>query len=184
MKTLILPALMASMAAPLFAQQSAAPSPDLSHLRENYVDSLDRLLIQDVKANDLTDARAVIDEIEKVSPQQASPAPVQSATNSVTAAAPDTANSPCGTWVWDGGVLLVAFNADGTVSRDGKVTKSVWHWVDQPNRTLRIDWTSGWVDHLTLADDGQSMDCLNNNGGQFTVHRLPKDDQSSTATAN
>jgi len=184
MKKLLLVAFLASAVAPLFAQPAGNPPADLSQLRQNYIDSLNRLLIQDVKTGDLTAARAVIDEIEKVSPQQPSPSMTSAPITAAPAASPDEANNPCGTWVWDGGVLLVALNPDGTISRDGKVTKSVWHWVDQPNRTLRIDWTSGWVDHLTVADDAQSMDSVNNNGDHFTAHRLPKDDQSATANPN
>ena len=177
MKKLLSLASLLSLLAPALAQQTASPTPDLSTLRQNYLNSLDQLLIQDVKASDLTAARAVIDEIEKVSPPQSTPA--------ITQTAPiDETKSPCGNWVWHGGVLIVALNSDGTVSSDGSVTKSVWHWVDQPNRTLRIDWTSGWIDHLTLSADGQSMDCVNNNGDTFTVNRLSKDAQSTTAAGN
>lgn len=54
-----------SLVTPLFAQLAGnSSSTQLSALKQNYIDSLDRLLIQDVKNNDLAAARAVLDELE------------------------------------------------------------------------------------------------------------------------
>jgi len=176
MKNLLFAALLLSLVTPIFAQQSDdGSSSQLSKLRQNYVDDLNSLLQQYVKDNNLAGAKAVTQEIDKVASQAANPA-------STPAAVPEDTASPCGTWVWSGGVLLVGINPDGTISRDGKAGTNVWHWIDKGNRKLRIDWTSGWVDHLTLSEDGETMDVVNNDGDAFTVHRLPKDNGDATPT--
>ena len=171
MKNLLFFALLLSLGASIFAQQSDnGTSAELSKLRQNYVDSLNNLLRQCVKDNDLAGATAITKEIDKVSPPASTP-------DASPAASPDDEkSSPCGIWVWRGGVSLNRINPDGTVVQDSKTTRNTWRWVDEANRKLRIDWATGWVDHLTLSEDGGTMDVVNNDGGTFTVHRLPKDD--------
>jgi hypothetical protein len=87
---------------------------------------------------------------------------------------------PCGTWVWHGGVSKVTLNSDGTVTQDSDRTRAIWHWTDEVNRKLRVSWISGWVDDLTVAEDDQTMDAINNDGTTFTVNRVPKDSPDAT----
>jgi hypothetical protein len=136
---------------PLFAEPPAStPPPELAKLRQKYVDSLNDLLQQFVKAGNSDAADAVSREIGRF--------------------------SPCGVWTWDADVKTVTIHDDGTVTQNTKSadknSKDSWHWTDQASGKFAIVWDSGLVDSVTLSPDGKTMFVKSNSGSDFVVRRL------------
>lgn len=106
------------------------------------------------------------------SPTQASPQRKKlGATASPATPVPAVEATPVGIWAWHNNSKTVLIDADGTVGKDHK--EGTWKWIDQTKRTLQIDWVSGWVDKLTIAADGKTMNVVNNAGDRYTVRLLP-----------
>ena len=89
--------------------------------------------------------------------------------NSSPAPAASLDASPCGSWIWQHDATTNVINADGTTGHGGD--QGTWHWIDQANRKLQIDWKSGFVDTATVAPDGKTMNVVNNADDTFTVRR-------------
>ena len=131
--------------------------PELTKLREHYVDALNDLLQQYTKDNNAAGMQVVTQEIGKV--------------------------SPFGVWRWVADIKSATIHPDGTVTKNSKsedkTSKDVWHWTDEVKGKFQINWDSGWVDNMTLLPDGDTMTGINNTGRKFTVHRLPQSGQGS-----
>jgi hypothetical protein len=173
--------LIAALLAPatlVCAQQSGdAPPSELKKLRDTYIASLNGMLQQYTKENNETAMAAVHQELARV----LSPVPVALLNASpqgsgwfakIVAPAPALTpeTSPCGSWLWPGSGVKV-INADGTIGPDHN--QGFWHWLDRAARKLEIDWKEGWIDKLTISEDGQAMNCINNLGDEYSVRRLP-----------
>ncbi len=160
MKNLLCAVMLVVLAWPLFADQTSAPAPapsELLKLRQDYLASLNALLQQYEKDSNSTDAAAVKLEILKVTPP--------------TIPAPSDGPSPVGAWAWHHNATVVAINADGSVGKDHK--QGAWHWLDQENRTVEIDWSNSYIDKLTIATDGKTLRVVNNLGEVFTARLVP-----------
>jgi hypothetical protein len=90
--------------------------------------------------------------------------------------------APCQSWAWQHSSMVVTLHPDGTVSTNGKLAKALWKWVDEGNRKLEIDW-GDFLDQVTIAADGQTMDVVNNAGDAYTVHLLKAEPQETGSDA-
>ena len=100
-----------------------------------------------------------------------SPSATAAETESPVVAAPVATANPSGVWAWHNNSKTVFINADRTIGKERK--EGVWQWIDETKRTLQINWAEGWVDKLTIAEDGKTMAVVNNAGTRYTVRRLP-----------
>ena len=158
-------AILSLLAGPSFAQQREGTPPDeLSHLRQQYVDSLKRLLQQYTKDDDVVRAAAVSEELSKLNAHSSDTPP---------------SLSPCGRWRFDGNTVL-------TISPDGMATnvdnRGIWRWTDQAARQLRIEWRNGYIDTVTVSPDGTAMLFVNNLDKKFFAYRLPENGKSIDTT--
>ena len=99
----------------------------------------------------------------------ASPSPSPSDTVAASIAHP----TPVGTWSWFLGPD-VTFHPDHTFT-DADAS-GTWTWTDEPNRRLRLNWTTtGSVDNLVLSDDGNHLQGGNNRSNGVSGDRLTPD---------
>jgi hypothetical protein len=75
-----------------------------------------------------------------------------------------------GQWVWFNNPI-VYIDANGDLRLADKGISGHWHVIDPSARTYELDWTSGYIDHLTLSPDGKSLDGTNQNGTHVTAKR-------------
>ncbi len=156
MKLLLLVASLILSVIPLSAAESSAPA-ELAQLKQAYLESLRSLQDKLAEARDAAGAGMVAQEVERISNLPEINAPVE---------------PPCGYWAWHHNAVVKVINPDGTVGRNRK--EGLWRWIKKDERTLQIDWAEGWVDKLTLSQDGKTMNVVNNAGVEYTVRLLPR----------
>ena len=75
-----------------------------------------------------------------------------------------------GQWVWFN-QPIVHIDANGDLRLPDKGVFGHWHVVDAAARTYELDWSNGYVDHVTVSPDGKSLDGANQNGTKVTATR-------------
>ena len=75
-----------------------------------------------------------------------------------------------GQWVWFN-QPIVHIDANGDLRLPDKGVSGHWHVVDEAARTYELDWSNGYVDHVTVSPDGKSLDGTNQNGTKVTATR-------------
>jgi hypothetical protein len=88
--------------------------------------------------------------------------------------APAGSSNPAeGAWNWpNGGVVHIA--ADFTMTHvDGLdiLDAGTWEAFPGPGTRVRLTWSSGWIDTLTLSADGKTLEGPNQNGDIITGTR-------------
>jgi hypothetical protein len=164
MKTLSFITAVLFFATPLLAQQPEnAPGSELSKLRQSYIDSLNHLLQQYVKDNNVAAAASVSQELDRVA-----------------RATPDSEPnmSPCGAWRWPGGGVITIM-ANGIATNTAWKTKGVWHWIDESKHQVQIEWQDGFIDKLTVSPDGTQMHGSNNDDVKLIAYRFPSPEKGS-----
>jgi hypothetical protein len=83
------------------------------------------------------------------------------------------ANDPgaiAGTWVWFN-TPTVYIDTNGDLRLPGTAPVGNWTSVDVASRAYQLAWANGYVDSLSLAEDGDSLDGHNQYGVRVTATR-------------
>lgn len=78
-------------------------------------------------------------------------------------------NKVVGNWAWDKRAFPATIHPDGTVVGDdgGKTITATWTCSDDEKGQIVVNWSTGFIDTLTLSSDGNSM--IDNNHGRHLV---------------
>lgn len=140
-----------SVAAPV----GNAVSRELTALRRNHEDGLDRLLSKYLKEKNLSAVSSICSEIKSI---RREPPKVE------------TGTPPVGRWRWSADSNVVISSSGLATWND--CNYGIWKWLNESERKMEIRWDNGFTDTLTISADGRKFHIINNYDDKFMADKV------------
>ena len=134
---------------------TTSASKELSSLRRNYEESLDRLLLKSIRAGDVAAVSEVSLEIDRIS---SGPRQIEKG-----------AESPAGHWRWFNDSSTYIYGSGLVVHGE---SRGILKWTNRSKKEIQIKWSNGYIDTIVIAPDGKTLQGTTNENVRFNAELL------------
>lgn len=90
-------------------------------------------------------------------------------------------NKVVGDWAWDTRAFPATIKSNGKVvgNDGGKRITATWTCIDDATGQIVVNWSTGYIDTLTISSDGKTMTGVNNREARLVILRRGSSHQSN-----